>query len=70
MDALCSNLGAKHGLALDVDRYRFVQATTILRDRYLLKADNAAELRALRAICARASRRSTQPSRPGCASAH
>ena len=48
MDALCANLGAAHGLELDVERYRFVQATTILRDRYLLGVPNAGELRDLR----------------------
>jgi hypothetical protein len=48
MDVLCANLGARHGLELDVERYRFVQATTVLRDRYLLKADNARDLAALR----------------------
>lgn len=48
MDALVANFGGEYGLELDVERYRFVQATTILRDRYLLGADNADDLSALR----------------------
>ena len=48
MDTLVRRLGARHGLELDVERYRFLQAMTCHRERYVPAPPDAAELRALR----------------------
>jgi glycosyltransferase involved in cell wall biosynthesis len=48
MDTLETRFGARHGLAVDVRRYRFLQALTVYRERHLTGAADAEELRSLR----------------------
>jgi hypothetical protein len=49
MDLVQANLGSEHGLAVDVGRYRFLQAMDVHRRRYITGEVDAAEMRELRA---------------------